>query len=224
MQLTKKLIVANWKSNKSLAEAEEWIAQFSQQERRSEYEYVVCPPYPALVPVSRQKESLYSVGIQDLSAYGAGAYTGEVSTPNLAGLGVRYAILGHSERRRYLNESSSLVAQKIETALESNITPIVCIDRDQFQDQADQIDKSFYEKIIIAYEPVHAISTFGGHEDPIAVTLEAVAEVRDIFGSVPVLYGGSVDPNDSIVYLGEKTIDGVLVGSASLDAQKFAQL
>lgn len=224
MHVLKKLIVANWKSNKSVSEAKNWVNTFSQQKRRDNYEYVVCPPYPSLPIVKAQQADLYSIGVQDLSAYGAGAYTGEVSAVNLTGLNVQYAILGHSERRRYLNETSALVAKKIESALEENITPIVCIDRDQFQTQADQIDKNLYGKIIIAYEPVHAISTFGGHEDPIEVTLEAIQEIRDIFGAVPVLYGGSVDPSDSLVYLGEDAIDGVLVGGASLDPKKFAQL
>ncbi|MCD8484505.1 triose-phosphate isomerase [Candidatus Woesebacteria bacterium] len=223
MKLSHKLIVANWKSNKSVTEAKHWAETFVQQEPKDAYTYVVCPPYSALLALQDQ-EQYFALGVQDLSAFGAGAYTGEISAHNLLDLGVKYAILGHSERRRYQNETSADVAKKVTSALDAGITPIVCVDRDQFGEQAAQLTASQREQVIVAYEPVHAISTFGGQEDPIETTLENIAALKESFGNVPVLYGGSVTPENSLVYLQEDAIQGVLVGGTSLDPEKFAQL
>ncbi len=223
MKLSRKLIVANWKSNKSVSEAKHWAETFAKQTPKDTYTYVVCPPYPALLALQNQ-EKQFTLGVQDISAYGAGAYTGEISAQNLLDLGVQYAILGHSERRRYQNETSADVAKKVTTSLDAGITPIICVDRDQFAEQAAQLTAAQREQIIVAYEPVHAISTFGGQEDPIETTLQTIQKLHDAFGAVPVLYGGSVSPENSLVYLQEESIDGVLVGSTSLDAKKFALL
>lgn len=220
---TRKLIVANWKSNKTVRETQEWMSTFAQQELRPSHQYVICPPYPALFAV-QPPEKQWSVGVQDLSPYNAGAYTGEVAPYNLQDFAVKYAILGHSERRKYLGETSQLVAKKADVAVASGITPIICVDVNQFEEQADQLSEAVKKQTIIAYEPVHAISTFGGHEDPLEVTLQHITHLRDIFGDVKVLYGGSVNLQNSLTYLEQDSIDGVLVGSASLDAIEFARL
>jgi len=220
-----KLIIANWKSNKTITEATDWVETFLQQERRSNRQYVLCPAYPLLSFVVDIQASGVEVGVQDLSPFGAGAYTGEVAGYSLQQLGVTYALLGHSERRKYFHESSQLVAQKVEQALDFGITPIICVDREQIQEQAALLQRDQSAKVIVAYEPVHAISTFGGHEDPIETTLEAIQQIKDAFGeNVPVLYGGSVDPENSLTYLEQDSIAGALVGGASLDPLAFAKL
>lgn len=220
-----KLIIANWKANKSPTEASEWGETFLQQERRTNRQYVLCPSFPLLPFVADIQEQGIALGVQDLSPFGAGAYTGEVAAYTVQQLGVTFAILGHSERRKYFQESSSVVAQKVEQALDFGMTPIVCVDRDQIREQADLISKEQKQKIIVAYEPVHAISTFGGQEDPLETTLSVIAEIKESFGEkVPVLYGGSVNPDNSLVYLEEESVAGVLVGSASLNAVEFARL
>lgn len=218
-----KLLVANWKANKTLREAQHWVDSFLRQERGN-HQYVVCPPFPFVAHLSEMSQGAFALGVQDLSPYSAGPYTGEVAPYNLQDLGVKYAILGHSERRKYFGETSAQVAQKVEQALSGGLTPIVCVDKNEFQNQADQIDSSHYSRLIIAYEPVHAISTFGGQEDPIEVTLDAIRNAQEIFENSPILYGGSVDSQNSLVYLQQPSIAGLLVGKASLDPVEFAKL
>jgi len=220
-----KLVVANWKSNKTVTEATAWVQSFLQTQKKANRQYVVCPPMPLLPFILDLKKSDVALGVQDLSPYGAGAYTGEVSGYSLQDLGVTYAILGHSERRKYFHESSIMVAKKVAQAIDFGIQPIICVDREQIKEQADALSTDEKKKVIIAYEPVHAISTFGGKEDPLDVTLGVIAEIRDAFGKESVvLYGGSVSPENSIVYLENEAIDGALVGGASLVAEKFSQL
>jgi triosephosphate isomerase len=220
-----KLVVANWKSNKTLSEAIEWAQEFEKQEKKANRQYVVCPPFPLIPFVLDLIKQGVSLGTQNLSPYGAGAYTGEVSAINLKDLGITHTILGHSERRKYFQESSATVAQKVTQALDFGIQPIVCVDRDQIEEQAQALTAEQKKQIIVAYEPVHAISTFGGKEDPIEETIQVIDQIRDTFGEESVvLYGGSVNLENSIVYLENDNIDGALVGGASLQTTVFAQL
>lgn len=220
-----KLIVGNWKSNKNLIESKKWCQSFLEQDRKEYGHYVVCPPMPLIGQLRELADGEFDLGVQDLSPFDAGAYTGEVAGYSLKGFGVRYAILGHSERRKYLNETPHLIAQKIDEALAYDITPILCVDIDQAKHQADQLSHDHFKKIVLAYEPVHAISTFGGHEDPLDITLKNIAKLRQIFRTeTKVLYGGSVNRHNSLNYLQQAEIDGVLVGQASLDPIEFAAL
>jgi triosephosphate isomerase len=220
-----KLLIANWKANPGLKEAEQWLKTFSKQELRETREYVICPPQPLIGLIAAAQHKQFSLGAQDVSTFEAGAYTGESSAYALSSLGVEFAILGHSERRKYFKESNYDVAKKAELALSFEITPIICIDKNEFRAQIDELSKHALSHSIFAYEPVHAISTFGGHEDPLAITLEAIAELRSLVGDdAEILYGGSVDEENSLTYLQEDSIDGALVGKASLNPELFAQL
>lgn len=220
-----KLIVANWKANKNITEAQQWVKKWRQQDIRPEYEHVLCPPYPLLPFLLDAVTANLKIGVQDISAYPPGAYTGEVNGYNLQQMAISYALVGHSERRRYIGETSQLIAKKVAQALDFNITPIVCLDKEQVIEQAELIPANQRQQLIVAYEPVHAISTFGGQEDPLPTTLAEVAKIKEHFGeSVPVLYGGSVNPDNSLVYLQQESIAGILVGSASLEPSTFAAL
>lgn len=220
-----KLLVANWKSNKTITEARRWVRTFLSQERKEYAQYVVCPPMPLIQSVFEMSEGEFSLGVQNLSPFDAGAYTGEVAGFSLQGFGVEFAILGHSERRKYLQETSRLVAQKVDEALSYDITPIVCVDMDYAKEQASQLSHDHLKKVIVAYEPIHAISTFGGHEDPLDVTLINIKKIRSLFrDETKILYGGSVDKENAFTYLEQNDIDGVLVGHASLDPVEFSQL
>lgn len=163
--------------------------------------------------------------VQDLSQYSAGAYTGEVSVKNLAGFVVKMAILGHSERRRLFNETDQEVAAKAQQAIAAQIKPVVCVDRSSLDSQAQQllasqpIDFSSQPKIM-AYEPTAAIGS--GEAAQIADVQAVVAQIRQKFSPCQVLYGGSVQAENVSQYLAVS--DGVLVGSASLDAERFADL
>ncbi|MBU1885286.1 triose-phosphate isomerase [Patescibacteria group bacterium] len=216
-----KLFVANWKSNKTLEEARQWIDDFK-VELNDDQEIVIAPPYPFLSLVADKIKDLpgVSLAVQNLSSFPAGSYTGEVCVRNLEGLGVKYAIVGHSERRRYLKESHQDVANKVSQALNNGITPIVCIDQDYMEDQAQLIESDLLSQCVVAYEPLVAIGT--GENAPVKEVAKVVKEIKEVFGEVPVLYGGSVSPDNVILYL--EITDGVLVGGASLDVGVFAEL
>lgn len=204
---------------------EHWLKVFAQQELRETREYALCPPMPLLGLLAADKHKEFSLCAQDVSVFEAGAYTGESSAYALSSLGVEFAILGHSERRKYFKESHYDVAKKAELALSFEITPIICIDSNEFVAQIDELSSHAMSHSIFAYEPVHAISSFGGHEDPLQITLDAIAKLRSLVGDdAEILYGGSVDLENSLTYLQEDSIDGALVGKASLDAEVFAKL
>lgn len=221
-----KLVIANWKSNLDWHSAKSWAEKFVSNKNQA-HSYVVCPPFPLLGALQPWAGQDFVLGVQDLSPYESGAYTGAVSAGTLEGLRVEYALLGHSERRMYFGETNQTVAQKVELAFEHGITPVVCIDRDQAQAQAAALDgltRAQRSSLIVAYEPMHAISTFGGQEDPIEVTIQAIQEIRNQLNPSAVLYGGSVGPKNAIAYLQSSEIDGLLVGAKSLDPVIFASL
>jgi triosephosphate isomerase len=224
VSVTKKLIVANWKSNKSLSEAQAWLAeaqelngQFDSQRVKA----VLAPPFPFL-PIVRENVSQlgWQLAAQDISSFPAGSYTGAVSTHNLQGLEVTYAIVGHSERRQYFQETSQQVAQKAELALSAGIQPIVCVDEQSLAGQASALDSSVIEKCLVTYEPREAIGS--GDNASIDEVKSFRQQVKNLFGEVPFLYGGSVDETNIGEYL--LVTDGALIGTASLAAKQFIRV
>ena len=221
-----KLIVANWKSNKNREGAARWIREFGSEGRGQRVKVVICPAFPSVSIVSdflkEKKIDNVFLGVQDISQFQAGAYTGAVSAQNLVGFDVSYAIIGHSERRRYFNETVQIVAQKIGQCLENDIQPILCLDGDQIQQQAMVLDEKIFDQLIIAYEPIEFIGT--GKSQSIKEVLAVVRRIRQAFGQVKVLYGGSVDEISAATYLLSDELDGVLVGGASLDVDRFGKI
>lgn len=222
-----KLIVANWKANKTLSEVAHWLNNFpSDKDSRSQLsslQIVLAPPYPFL-SLARQlideRQLPITLAVQDLSAFGSGAYTGEVAAFNLQGLQVTHAILGHSERRRLLQEPDTLIADKITEALRSGIKPILCLDQPNFQSQVKYLSSEQLRQLAIAYEPVSAIGS-GQAEDPGDLLLVRQALQRS-YGQTPLIYGGSVTADNIAGFL--KVCDGVLVGGASLDVHDFVDM
>jgi triosephosphate isomerase len=221
-----KYIVGNWKSNKTLEEAFEWLKVVGPATHTSENIIVLCPPFPFLYPLHQEIEKhSYNVklGVQNISPYPAGSYTGEVTTRNLEELGVEFVILGHSERRKYFGETAQIVSNKVNLALEVGITPIVCVDKKQIVPQAFAIEKSQRERCLIAYEPMEYIGT--GTSEPVEVAKEVLETVKKEFSrNMGVLYGGSVNPETDQDYTEDGLFQGVLVGTASLDAKKFIEM
>ena len=219
-----KLIIANWKSNKNLASAKEWLEEFSKsagKTKTSGKEVAIAPPFDLLEIVKENLPEGVVLAVQDMSAFPAGSYTGEVGISNLKGFDIRYAIVGHSERRHYQKETDLDVANKVERALEAGIAPIVCIDEPYLISQARAIESKNLGKCVVAYEPISAIGT--GDEMRPEKVLEVVGEVRKHFGEdVRVIYGGSVDTTNVGDYF--EICDGVLVGGASLKVQEFLKL
>jgi triosephosphate isomerase len=160
------------------------------------------------------------MAVQDLSAFGSGAYTGEVAAFNLQSLGVTHAILGHSERRRFLQEPDTLIADKVAEALRSGIKPVLCLDQPNFTSQANYLTSEQMSKLIIAYEPVTAIGS--GQAEAPGDLLVVRQELQRIYNHTQLIYGGSVTADNIGGFL--KVCDGVLVGGASLDLRDFVDL
>ena len=222
--MKKLFIIANWKSNKTQLEAIDWLEFF--QEKISdlvlttsdkEKEAIVCPSFTLLSEMSffiEENKLPIKIGSQDVSPFSMGAYTGAINAQQVKEFGT-YAIIGHSERRRYFNETDDTLAKKAQLAEEASITPIYCV---QGQDDAVPPDV-----ILVAYEPVAAIGS--GHPDTpeSANTVAESIKARNPHVQY-VLYGGSVTPDNVLNFTNQSSISGVLVGGASLHAETFFQL
>ncbi len=217
-----KLVVANWKSNKTKAEVSSWLKQFLAALSPVSVEVVLAPPFVFIDFISRLMVSFsyLKLAVQDLSPYPAGSYTGAISAVNLKGLQVEYAIVGHSERRRWFHETNNDVALKVEQALANQLKPIVCVDDDTMVGLAGKLAENVWRNCIIAYEPSGAIGTGMGQD--VGLVEQAVKKIHGYFGRVKVLYGGSVDERNINEYL--LVSDGVLVGNDSLAVNQFLQL
>lgn len=224
----KKIIVANWKMNpQTLQEAEDLF--------RVSAGAIVCPPFVYIEELSKMKSGAI-LGAQDISLSDEPNQTGEVSGEMLRQFGVRYVIIGHSERRWKLGESDDIVNKKLKLALAYNFIPIVCIG-EKMRDEnfrnflEEQIKKTFaglstdqIKKCFIAYEPVWAISTNQGAKlDTPEATSEAVNFIRKI-ANTKILYGGSVDSKNVSDFISLPEIAGVLVGGASINKEEFIKI
>lgn len=220
-------IVANWKSNKKFDEVWVWFDEFGKQyQPRPEHEIVVAPPFPFVFEASKKLKELdldrVSLGVQDVSPFPFGAYTGAVSVGMVAEV-VNYAIVGHSERREYFHETHQEIANKVEQLHEAGVMPILCVDAPYAREQIAALRKEDLDKLIVAYEPLEAIGS-GTPQEPEEVK-RVVDEIAEYLPeSTPILYGGSVKPDNAHIYLGIEGVNGLLIGGASLDPGKFATL
>ena len=211
-------IIANWKSNKTISEALDWISQVGPKlEKRENLKVVVCPPF---VDVEEVKKAVMvgnfplMVGSQDLSAYDVGPYTGEDTARILKEL-VEVSILGHSERRQNFGETDEIVAQKVLQAKDHQIIPLVCV-----QGIGTPVPEGCK---LVAYEPIFAIGT--GQPDSSQNAQEIAWGLKKKYSEgVEVLYGGSVTSENVKHFLNENDISGVLVGTASLDPDEFIKI
>lgn len=207
---------------------------------------VICPPYTALEAASKLLNgSRIALGAQDMSVHDAGAYTGEVSARMLLTIGVSYVILGHSERRLYHAEDDRLVNAKCKSALKAGLTPIICVGEtlehrqngrteEVIGSQVELVISGFtaemLKKSVIAYEPVWAIGTGKTASPEMAQAVHSFIreKVSAVFGEaaelVPILYGGSVKPDNTSELMKQPDIDGALVGGASLKAEDFVAI
>ena len=211
-------IIANWKSNKTIREALEWIEEVGPKlEKRENIKIVVCPTFDAIPEVSKAiKVGNYPimVGSQDLSPFEVGAYTGEEPAAILAQF-VDLAILGHSERRQNFKESDGMVAKKVEQAISHDVIPLVCI-----QGSETPVPKNCK---LIAYEPIFAIGT--GNPDTPQNANEVAGSLKQTYSQdLEVLYGGSVTSENAKAFVQQDNISGLLIGKASLDAKEFIKI
>lgn len=222
-----KLIIANWKSNHTLESAQDWLKQVNQflADEEPNLQPVLAPPFPLISGLQNLvMSSQLQLAVQDISPYEAGSYTGAVSTANLIGLPVDYAIVGHSERRRYFGEIDEMEADKVQQCLTADITPVLCVDEPYLKSQAKALKQTGVQlpgaKLIAAYEPLSAIGT--GENADFKQVQQVVKKIKKEYGDVRVIYGGSVDAVNIAGYLA--VTDGVLVGGASLGADYFIEL
>jgi len=241
----KKLIAGNWKMNGSLAANDALVrALVRGMEGDAGCSVAVCVPAPYLAQVQMLRAgSALELGAQDLSQHSEGAYTGEVSADMLKEFGVRYAIVGHSERRQYHFETDALVAEKARAALAGGITPIVCVGETLAEREAGRTEEIVkrqlaavihtnghcISEIVVAYEPVWAIGTGRTATPEQAQQVHAVlrAQLKAATGHadrVHILYGGSMNAANAASLLVQPDIDGGLIGGASLKAADFLQI
>ena len=256
----KKIIIANWKCNPTtLKEAQKMFLGLKTGIKNNKAEAVVCPPFVYLQEAkrilgassfARSKASFggLALGSQNCFWENSGAFTGEVSPKMLKDLGIKYVILGHSERRIIMDESTEQVNKKIKAALKAGLIPVVCFGElleekqqgksftsieKELKEMIGKVSKEDIAKIIFAYEPDWAISSneglFCSPDDALTMALYIKKLVGEIYGkkakeNIKVLYGGNVTSSNTSSYLENPAIDGLLVGGASLNTKEFLSI
>ncbi|MDF5714801.1 MAG: triose-phosphate isomerase [Rhizonema sp. NSF051] len=237
--MRKIVIAGNWKMFKTQADSEEFLQGFlpTLEETPEEREVVLCVPFTDLSVLSRNLHgSRVNLGAQNVHWEECGAFTGEISASMLTEMGVRYVIVGHSERRQYFGETDETVNLRLRAAQSYGLTPILCVGETKQQRDANetksliatQIKKDLVkvdqESLVIAYEPIWAIGTGETCEAQEANLI--IKSIRSQLSNpnVPIQYGGSVRPSNIDEIMAQPEIDGVLVGGASLDPLSFARI
>ncbi len=238
------VIAGNWKMHKTQAQAQEFLQRFLPQIPESDpaqpRRIVLCVPFTDLEVVRHQMVAhptgLVSLGAQNVHWEDAGAFTGEISGPMLEEMGVRYVIVGHSERRQFFGESDATVNLRLQAAQHHRLTPILCVGeskqiRDQGQTEAwilNQLQQDLegidQTNLIIAYEPIWAIGTGETCASEEANRVIGLIRQNLRHRDVVIQYGGSVKAGNIDEIMAQPEIDGVLVGGASLDPAQFARI
>jgi triosephosphate isomerase len=235
------IIAGNWKMNLTLGESSELVKQLLKGlPKLNGVQVIVAPPFTALQAVALElKESPIGLAGQDLHWEKPGAFTGAIAGEQLVDAGCRYALIGHSERRQYFSETNETVAKKIHAAFRVGLQPIVCVGETLQEREAQktfsviqtQIEQAFaslnskqVEELFIAYEPVWAIGTGKVASPEIAQEVHRFIRNQIKTSKTPILYGGSVNPENARGLFAQPDIDGALVGGASLKAQSFLSI
>jgi len=240
-------IAGNWKMNKTIADAEQYVAALLPRIAALDgVEIVLCPSFLALQPlVDSTRGSQVAIYAQTMHEADAGAFTGEVSAPMLTEIDVQGVTLGHSERREHFNETDRALKRKVPRALDAGLTPILCVGeteeerergeterklRHQVQEGLEKVPAEQLPGVVVAYEPIWAIGT--GRVATPEQAQEAVSFVRALIAGVDagaaelvrVLYGGSFKAGNAAELLALPDVDGALVGGASLDPGEFGAI
>jgi len=246
-----KIVAGNWKMNNTLEEgitlASE-IVNIVADELNDDVKMILCPPFIHLSSVSKiiGKAEKVFLGAQNCNDHEKGAYTGEISVHMLKSVGVRYVILGHSERREYYGESNEFLAKKVDTVLSAGLNPIFCCGEsldirekgNHFDFVTNQLTESLFhlsadqfKKLVIAYEPIWAIGTgvTASKEQAQEMHEKLRAHIAGKYGKevaerISILYGGSCNPKNAPELFAQKDIDGGLIGGASLKSRDFVDI
>ena len=244
--MRKPIIAGNWKMNKTIAEAVDFVNEVKDQVNNDKVEAVICAPFTILKDLKEAtKGTNIKVAAQNMHFAESGAFTGEVSASMLQELGMDYVVIGHSERREYFNETDETCHKKVLKALEVGIDPILCcgetleereagetknVCKVQVEGALKDVSAEDLAKVVIAYEPVWAIgtgktATSEDANDVIKYIREVVAGLYgDKANEVRIQYGGRVKPANVAEIMAQSDIDGALVGGASLAGSDFVQL
>ncbi len=212
------LVIGNWKMNGSLALCDDFIENITKTDN---IKVIVCPPL--IYGQYLCQRATFAVGAQDCSQFMSGAYTGGISCQMMCEIGVHYVIVGHSERIKHYNESNDIILQKLERCHENSIIPILCVDGENKETLKRQMD-FFYKKAkdaIIAYEPSYCIGT---GITPRNEDIDEMLSIIKSFGDFKVVYGGSVTVENIEKLTAISSLDGVLVGGASLFINQFNKI
>jgi len=249
--IMKKLIVANWKMYLGLRESVALAKKFTVVSSQfTDLELVLCPSFVALEEVAKVvKRTKIKLGAQDVEPEKRGAFTGEVGLDDLSEIGVQYVLVGHSERRREFHETDAIINKKLCAVLKAGMRPILCVGEPiavrekggqmryvvaQLKAGLRGVSKKDQKRVIIAYEPVWAISGNGGHVDTPEDASAMHRWIRKVIHGgkasgrpealPPILYGGSVNSQNAAAFISAKGIDGLLIGRASTNAREFAKI
>ncbi|PWJ56644.1 triosephosphate isomerase [Dyadobacter jejuensis] len=246
-----KIVAGNWKMNKTMEEAvalTSEIVNMAKDEVTGDAQVILCPPALYLTTIQKYIADApnFSVAAQNVSDKLSGAYTGEISAPMLQSIGVKYVLIGHSERRQYFNETDAILAEKVNVALAHDIAPIFCCGESLEQRQNEDyigfvknqltaglfhLSKEQILSVVIAYEPIWAIGTGLTASAEQAQEMHAAlrSHVSEKYGQevadqLSILYGGSVSASSAPELFAAPDIDGGLVGGASLKSRDFTEI
>lgn len=240
------VVIANWKMNKTITEAAQFVESLKEKITGISSKLWLAVPFTAIRPVREMVPKQVSVGAQNMNDATAGAFTGEIAAVMLKEAGAEFVLLGHSERRQYFQESDEFINRKVLRALESSLTPVLCIGegfdareegkteevlRGQLTVGLQGVSQEALSSCLIAYEPVWAIGT--GRAATPELVLETHATIRSILSSlyeegvstkVRIVYGGSVSTATAESLAAVAGVDGFLIGTASLQPEGFAKI
>ena len=245
---TRKTIIAgNWKMNKTPAEAKALLTELAPLVKDADCEVIACVPYVDLcTALEATKDTNIQIGAENCHWAKSGAFTGEISADMLAAMGLKYVIIGHSERRQYFGETDLTVRDRVRAALDAGLTVILCVG--EYLEQREQdvtaevvrmqtkialmgVTAEEMSRIVIAYEPVWAIgtgltATAEQADEVCGIIRQCVAELytQDVAEATTIQYGGSMNDANADELLSKVNVDGGLIGGASLVAEKFAAI
>ena len=247
--MRKKIVAGNWKMNLGLEEGQALaseVVNIAKDELGSDVTLVMCTPFIHLASVGKLVGGNVHLGAQDISNQDKGAFTGQVSAAQLTSVGVKYVLVGHSERREYNNESDELLKEKVDKALAAGLTPVFCCGESLAQRESgeyktfvpQQITNSLFHlsaadfgKVVLAYEPIWAIGTGVTASAEDAQGTHAIIRKHveskygaDVADSTSILYGGSCKPSNAKELFASADIDGGLIGGASLASRDFVEI
>ena len=245
--MRQRFIIGNWKMHMGAKETAAFVQKLLPEIGETTTFVGIAPPFTSIeAAIAEAEKSYLNIGAQNMSEFPTGAYTGEISSGMLKEGGVSFVILGHSERRIHFNEDDQMIHRKVKWALQEELLPVLCVGESQEQrDQGltneilkHQLNEAFkgfskqeLENLVIAYEPVWAIGTGKTATPDIAQKAHLLIRsfIKDQWGEdvgdrIPVLYGGSVKPENIAALMDEPDIDGALVGGASLEVESFAKI